>query len=439
MHLTRFYIILIMKKNPSLFYCSIFLFLLNLSLPTYATPQVATDNTQNPSQTVMFYFRFDRSLLEKDYMGNRQSLDTLRSIMTDSKILSRIDSIVIKASASPEGAFERNQLLARERAKAIKDYLAWQYPELDKAKIHAHSIGENWEGLKQMVEADTNVPHQQALLNIINSGSNPRNKDIRIRQLGGGTTFAYITQHMLRYLRTGAACVIFYRAPEAEPVPEIVEKIEYEAEVSLPPTPINIEPEETTWIYKRPFSIKTNLLFDAITALNIELEIPLGRKFSVATEWIFPWWLWEDKQYCLELLSGSVEGRYWLKPNYSKQDESLGKHNPLTGWFIGLYGSMGKYDLEWNKKGYQGEFALSTGLSVGYVQPLSRNLNMEFSMSAGYLQTDYRFYHAQQDMCGDWHLIKQYPGTLRWFGPTKAKVSLVWYPHFKSKKKGNIK
>lgn len=188
--------------------------------------------------------------------------------------------------------------------------------------------------------------------------------------------------------------------------------------------------------YVRPLALKTNLLFDMATALNVEVEVPLADRWSVAGEWMFPWWLWEKKQHCLEVLSGNVELRYWLNPNLKKQDMRLRQHNPLSGWFVGVYGGGGLYDLEWDKKGYQGEFFIAAGISAGYILPLSRNFNMEFSLGVGYLKTNYDYYEAKQDVWNNWHLIKQYPGSYTWIGPTKAKISLVWYPHFKSRKKG---
>lgn len=423
--------------------CTMVLLLLSSSLCSiYAMSLNSEEAERDTSRTIVLYFRFNRSLLEKDYMSNKQSMDTLRTMMANSEILAQLDSIVVKASASPEGALDRNLQLAHERAIAVKTYLMWKYPYLDRNKILTYSIGENWEGLKQMVEADKNVPYRKEVLDIIDSNLSPRTKDQRIQQLGNGTAFAYMVQNMLRHLRTGATCIVFYKKVEAKPTEvEFAEVVDEDIleEVTQDTSAIAETTEELVWQYKRPIAFKTNLLFDLATALNIEVEVPLGRRFSIAGEWMSPWWLWENKQRSFEIMLITLEGRYWLKPKFSKQEKSLGTHNPLTGWFLGLYSSMGKYDLEWNKKGYQGEIYLSTGLTLGYVQPLSRNFNMEFSVSAGYLQSDYRYYNACQDALGDWHLIKQYPDSFKWIGPTKAKVSLIWYPHFKSIKKGGNK
>lgn len=185
--------------------------------------------------------------------------------------------------------------------------------------------------------------------------------------------------------------------------------------------------------YTRPLALKTNLLFDAATLINVEVEVPVAPRWSIAGEWLFPWWVWESKQHALQVLSGNLEARYWFKPNYGKQASSLAHHNPMTGWFAGAFGGGGVYDIEWDKEGYQGDFFFSTGISAGYVASLSRNLNMEFSVGAGLLQTRYKKYNAVRDENNEWHLIKEHPGNYTWIGPLKAKISLVWYPHFKKR------
>lgn len=170
--------------------------------------------------------------------------------------------------------------------------------------------------------------------------------------------------------------------------------------------------------WKPLLAIKTNLLFDLATAFNVEVEVPLGNHWSVAGEWMFPWWLWEKKQHCLEVMSGNLEGRYWWN--------GKGEREIMTGWFAGFYAGGGYYDLEWSKKGYQGEFFIAAGLSGGYVHRIGRNLRMEYSLGVGYMQTNYRQYNAVFGSDNEWHLMRQNDGAFTWIGPTRAKISLVW-------------
>ena len=167
-------------------------------------------------------------------------------------------------------------------------------------------------------------------------------------------------------------------------------------------------------------AVKTNLLFDAVTALNVELEVPVGDSWSVAGEYIFPWWLNEKKQNCFQLISGSLELRRWL----GYRDE----YNRLTGWFGGLFIGGGYFDLERDKKGYQGESYLMTGLSGGYAHEISRDgkWRMEYSLGLGYMTAKYREYNAQIGIDNEWHLIRKQSGNISFTGPLRAKISLVW-------------
>ena len=184
-------------------------------------------------------------------------------------------------------------------------------------------------------------------------------------------------------------------------------------------------PEET----KRPlFALKTNLLFDATLMPNVEIEVPIGKRWSVNGEYMFPWWLLKDNRYCLEILSGGLEGRYWLGTPRDRERREV-----LTGHFVGLYAGGGKYDLQWKENGYQGEFFIAAGISYGWAKRVARNLHLEFSIGIGLLRTDYRHYHARDN----YHtLLWQENGNYTWFGPTKAKISLAWVLNRKVKKEG---
>lgn len=175
---------------------------------------------------------------------------------------------------------------------------------------------------------------------------------------------------------------------------------------------------------RRPlFALKTNLLFDAALMPNIELEVPIGKRWSLNAEYMFPWWRINDDRYCLQVLMGGLEGRYWL----GKRD----KREVLNGHFMGLYAGGGKYDLQWNTNGYQGEFFIAAGLSYGYAHSIARNLRLEYNIGVGMLRTNYRHYHARDNHRT---LLWQENGEYTWLGPTKLKISLVWLISRKTQK-----
>ena len=181
---------------------------------------------------------------------------------------------------------------------------------------------------------------------------------------------------------------------------------------------------------RRPLlALKTNLLFDAALMPNVEIEVPVGKRWSVNGEYAFPWWQFDRGKYCMQVLMGGLEGRYWLGSRKSREDREV-----LTGHFLGLYAGGGKYDLQWGEKGYQGEFFIAAGVSYGGATRIARHLHLEFNIGIGLLRTDYRHYHARDNYQT---LLWQENGKYTWFGPTKAKISLVWLLNRRVKKGGS--
>ena len=181
---------------------------------------------------------------------------------------------------------------------------------------------------------------------------------------------------------------------------------------------------------RRPLlALKTNLLFDAALMPNVEIEVPVGKRWSVNGEYAFPWWQFDRGKYCMQVLMGGLEGLYWLGSRKSREDREV-----LTGHFLGLYAGGGKYDLQWGEKGYQGEFFIAAGVSYGWATRIARHLHLEFNIGIGLLRTDYRHYHARDNYQT---LLWQENGKYTWFGPTKAKISLVWLLNRRVKKGGS--
>lgn len=406
--------------------------------PPPGTP--ADDHTKN---SLSIHFRFDDSSIQPSYMNNARTIERMDVIFNDD-CTGRIDSISIDAYSSPEGKASYNLKLSKLRAKAVRDFIVSRYRAVDSMRINYTGSGEDWEGLREMASADTGLPEKHTVMELFDM----RDKDALKTALQGRTdVWNYIRAKYFPSLRSAAFISLSVKpyapsqeirpAPEASAEERAEETLQAAQEPQPMPDSIEVSPAAVDQFeIIRPLAVKTNLLFDLATLINIEAEYPLSDRFSIMGEWTFPWWLWSSKQNCIQLLNGGLEGRYWFKPDYRFQDKPLGSHNPLTGWFAGLYTSAGYYDLEREKEGYQGEFFVAAGLSGGYVMPLSRNFSIEYSLGVGYLRSNYRHYEATVGADNDWHLIRQNNGTVSWFGPTKAKISLVWYPHFKKAQKG---
>lgn len=400
---------------------------------------VSPSGTELPPRLI-FYFANNSSLLMRDYYTNQSTLEKLDEMLNNPDFISGVDSITIFGSASLIGSFQINSRLSDERAMALRTYIRWKHPGVYNDRINVLPSVFNWDVLIDLIQNDPLVPNREEALRILNSPVSNQLKVSQIKQLNRGSTDFYITKNFAKYMRTATS--VFFRIKEKqkevqEPeiieiqndsVPIVVEEIE-----EIIPKPVEfpeiisstISPQQK--MYRPLFAVKTNLLYNLLSGLNVEVEVPIGEHFSLAGEWIFPWWLWEKKQYALEILNGNLELRYWFG-NHTKD-------NLLTGWYMGVYGGGGVYDVEWKNKGYQGEFIVPFGVSGGFAHKISKNWRLEYSLGIGYMTNKYREYIPQK--CGndnEWHLIKQKSGKSTWIGPTRVKVSLVWMINQKYKK-----
>ena len=415
--------------------CVLFFTLLSHS---YAGQQVETGVSGKP---LMLYFRFDKALVDSGYMDNSRTLRHIDEMLTDHQLCGRIDSINIFSFASPDGNRAYNERLARQRSMAVKGYLIWKYPHFDQYCVHSRPQGENWQELRRLIVSDKNLPDLEEVLQIIDRHKEPERCKALLKKLDGGVPYRYIHDRLLRYLRNAAVCMVWIRPDSVPALPHTVfpnpDSMKTKTVVRLSPPgecvndTLAFYPQElpTATPYCRPlFALKTNMLFDAALMPNVEIEVPIGKRWSVNGEYIFPWWLLKNNRYCLEILSGGLEGRYWLGNPLKRERREV-----LTGHYVGLYAGGGKYDLQWKEKGYQGEFFIAAGISYGWATRIARNLHLEFSIGIGLLRTNYRHYHAQDNYQT---LMWQENGKYTWFGPTKAKVSLVWLLNRRVKKGG---
>jgi hypothetical protein len=368
-------------------------------------------------------FRWDSSVIDEEYRNNRAvftSLDkTIKSLDIES-----IDSVVIVAKASPEGVLEHNNALARRRANAMRRYVSDRYPKLvPLLKVRAE--GESWEELRSCVVSDGVMSQQekQRVLRILD------NETISIGtrkwRLERDARYGYLYRTYYPILRNSTLLVIYVDGEPVMPIalnnpltPEMKPRKLALAAVEPVVVPVRDAEAPATRRDTVLFALKTNMLYDALTVLNAELEVPISRHFSLAVEYLFPWWERNNK-YCLQYLELGFEGRYWFRNNVHKADR-------LGGHFLGLYGMSAMYDIQNDyDPAYQGEL-WSTGLTYGYAMRVGKQkrISLEFSLSVGYLSTGYRNYFPA-DNYDELYINKLNIGRLRYFGPTKLKVSLV--------------
>lgn len=406
------------------------------SAPTDTTALADTTATTTEPQTFKLFYVRDEIVVREDYLDNAEQMRQIREHLASSP---HIDSITIRAYASPEGAFRHNRYLSQQRAVAARDFIlqnASGRSDLSEENIRLCPMDENWEGLREAVEQNYHRHDRARVLAIIDDDRvGPQTKKWRLEQLDGGYTWKYLLRKYMQRLRY-ATWVCIWESPEPEPEPEPVPRPEFETvpEVApiaytptfeAPQTDISNERRSEAHRKRTILALKTNMLYDAVSVLNFAVEFPINEHFSVLYEHHCPWWLSKNNRYCLEYLTFGGEFRWWFAPRVKPESEKRKLRDALVGHFLGVYGYGGKFDFQAKTKMgcVQGD-PLSFGLTYGYSLPVSRYLNIEFSISAGYVRVPYQHYIPTPD----WQILirdRDRAGVAHYFGPTKAEISLV--------------
>ena len=142
---------------------------------------------------------------------------------------------------------------------------------------------------------------------------------------------------------------------------------------------------------------------------SLEIEYLINERWTVNLEGEVAWWSKKNKHKYDQIATISPEGRYWFKTR-----------KPWHGHYVGLFVGGSWYDLENGKRGYKGELFM-TGLSYGYMFPVSRNISFEAGIGVGFLHTSYEEY-----LPIDGHYVYQRTSRTDYFGPVKLKFALVW-------------
>lgn len=389
--------------------------------------------TSSDSAVVMrfrIFYPVGATELHENYMDNANTLHHIQKYLEKSP---KIDSITVYSYASPEGSYQLNKRLATERGKTAKQYLLNHLPadrHLADSLFVVDPTAENWQGLRDLVLYQYDHEDKGEVLAILDrTDITDEHRKVLLKRLNRGRTWQYIVKELMPKLRYATWVSVWQRikvdrviepptrlnvdyskmeVPMLEPVPFVL----------LPPMPVR----DTLMV-----AVKSNLLYDLVTTLNVEVEVPLGNHWSVMVEDVFPWWKYGNK-YCFQLLEMGIEGRYWFSNNkyYSQK---------LKGHFSGVYAMSGKYDFQWDRElCTQGEF-WSLGITYGYSRKISKLFNLEFSASFGYLSSAYRRYYPSNDY--DVLYRDKREGRIGFWGPTKLKVSLVMPLNFAIKKGGN--
>lgn len=377
----------------------------------------------------------------------------------DKKLL----QVWVCGSASPDGLWEYNVKLSKERTDEAVAYLK-DVLNLSDDMIHGESLNEDWDKLAEMVAA-SDMKYADQVVNIIKTKSWGARKRA-LQEIDGGKVWEILCRDFFPALR----CVRFaiycqwdpskphLSAPEPVAlrdtmfVKELVrdtlfvkdtlvlkETVEVKdtvfvrdtvvvvkevAPVVAPVQVVKREPveqkDEKFWLTPNIMAIKTNLLSDAmaIPSLGLEVQIYKGLSLDVSGSYGF-YNILNKAERDMSSWYVSPELRYWF-----------GKHPLQKGHFIGLHGNVSNYSLAWRDGvAYQnvpGHEAWNAGFTYGACARMGKKSHwgLEFVIGVGYG----RYYQNIGTMEAGKFVINEEvgPQLKEHFGLTKLAVNLVY-------------
>lgn len=168
-------------------------------------------------------------------------------------------------------------------------------------------------------------------------------------------------------------------------------------------------------------AVKTNLLYDATSTINLGTEFGLSPKWTLDVSANYnPWTYSNNKKWKHWLVQ--PEARYWFC-------------NKMMGHFIGFHTIAGSYNIgnvnavfkflgtDFSKlKDYRYEgWFVGAGVAYGYSWVLSKHWNLEAELGIGYTYSKSDKYECAS--CGE---KMEDDKTHHYVGPTKAALNLVY-------------
>lgn len=384
---------------------------------------------QHISKRYNIFFEINKYSFDKNFRDNARTIEIMREDIETTLKMDGVlpDSLLILSTASPDGRYSWNQVLAKNRAASTQKLLLEMFPEFKNAHIKVEYLEEDWDGLYQVLKANPQFPQREQMMAVIEDDNDVQSKEQRLRALKQG--WRYLVNNYIYALRnssitlsvvmtaTNADDEFVRERPAQEPLPEL--QYSYTPTFEQPVGDIAPYTPEPPKFRKTILAARTNLL---IPGMNVGMEIPIGSHWSIGLDYFYPWAVSKDNLWCGEMLGWFIDAKYWFPGKNNK----WAPDSKLKGHAVGLYAGVGYYDYQNKAHGAQGEY-LDLGIDYTYALPVANDkLRLEFNIGLGLISTLYRPYYPSSDYED---LIKE-PGikyrSTNFFGPTRAGVSLVY-------------
>jgi hypothetical protein len=169
---------------------------------SYITPPTEEVQVRSDSYVCRVNYVVDKWDLLRDFRGNAAILDevdaVIREIQNDPDLTITECSVI--GYASPEGRYDRNLLLADNRARAFMNYLRDRHG-WDLSIVRSEGRGEDWDGLRAAVVAAPSVPDRDMVLEVIDNTPDIALRKRKLQALSGGSTYRWLLAELYPPLR----------------------------------------------------------------------------------------------------------------------------------------------------------------------------------------------------------------------------------------------
>lgn len=378
--------------------------------------------------------------------------------------------IIVRGAASPEGPYENNRRLSRERTQRLVQFIGRQLDaHFDASRIEQSSICEDYEYLVVLMQRAQDAEAAAVERIWQQSGGDERQCKSRLRALNGGRTWQRLLREYFPRLRQARVMLFFGRMPEVVPqtlLPELPATDLFARDAFRPLPGVEdaafvLPWQEREYLLLPLFCVKdsvparlpvvalrTNLVHDFFympnfgfaPSVNVQLEFfprrghltyNLGFSFSNHRHYA-------DCKF-FQMRDAQLELRRYFR-----------KGHPYRGAYLAAYAHGFVYGIGFGPtKGWEGE-GLGAGLSGGYTMRLTccGHFRLEFMAALGFLATKYDPYVWGNPITGDLDgkYYYDYQGVaskfkkrnhlFTWLGPTNVGIQLTYDIIYRKRGKG---
>lgn len=193
----------------------------------FALPATESVKVRRLEGRAFLDFIVDRTEIRQDYRRNSDELKritaSIDSVLFDKTM--QVRSISLHGYASPESPYSHNVSLSKGRVTAMKDYLQHHY-HFDSSVFTIDNTPEDWKNLRDFIDScdmrrrtkqdiwyeNKNIietpeapeavcAFREELLRVIDLDIDPDEKEMRLKQVGGGEPYRWLLKHVYPGLR----------------------------------------------------------------------------------------------------------------------------------------------------------------------------------------------------------------------------------------------